>query len=140
MIVKIKVLRYFLIFIVGFLSIESAFQVNMPSDQFSPVTIPHPAYHHFHEANAQYVRMIREGGLFVERKSSFTDEGLRDWPRKKGFPEIIFLGGSMVEGVHVDLDDLFGNLVEKKLGDIDIVNVVCSSWSSILYYVWTKKI
>ena len=101
--------------------------------------LPHPLYHHFHALNSVHIEDIEDNGIVREVESRFDGQGFKDLPKNNDWPKILFIGDSFVQANQVGVDESFGNLLEKKLNNIDIVNFGCSSWSSILYYNWLKN-
>jgi len=104
-----------------------------------PVYVPHSRYHHFHKPHGLYIQRTRENGAVRERFMRFDAEGLRDRSPKPGLPQVLFIGDSMVEGMGVGLNELFASRVEDLLGNVDVKNVSCSSWSPLNYYMWISE-
>ena len=117
---------------------------NIPNTEgyIAPNIIPHRKYHHFHMPNSTYTELRKyKNGEVVNIESNYNSNGLRDLPLLGGdVPRVIFLGDSFIEARQVKLDEMFGNIIEKKLsGKVDIINVGCSSWSGFVYYNWLRE-
>lgn len=103
---------------------------------------PNRQYHHFH-ASGEYYKQFEPDARTGEYKDfkylKYTDEGLRDLPEKKGLPKVLFIGDSFVEALQVNIEEMFGHVVEKNIFGVDIINVGCASWSALQYYVWIQN-
>ncbi len=137
-----NLLLFFLSSLATLALFETGFQIaNFPKTEGLTEIwmVPHRLYHHFHKPNISFFNEVDEEKVTRKQKVVFNADGLRDRPTTEGLPKILFIGDSFVQGSQVDVDELFGNKVEDKLKNIDVINVGCSSWSSILYYNWLKE-
>jgi hypothetical protein len=98
--------------------------------------IPHVQYHHFHKPNSTAIEILEtEEGRKVQ-KSYFDSQGMRDFPPLQGLTKVVFIGDSFVQANQVDIHEMFGNILETRVKGIDVLNIGCSSWSSIIYWNW----
>lgn len=143
----IKPVCFFLIIcVLSLIGIEIVLHlVNYPNEkheQSMQRIKPHKSYHHFHVPGSYYIqyKVDPQSGLLVKSKwPRFDERGLRDRvPLKESNQKILFIGDSFIEAFQVEMDEMFGNLVENNLENVDIVNVGCSSWASLQYYSWIK--
>ena len=104
----ITVLGIFLIF-EGVLRI-----LNIPDDeQNNSLCVPHSLYHHFHVPNSIYVE--KGENFYLNRKIYFNRDGLRgkELNYQGSYSKIIFIGDSFVEARQVDVDQMFGSIIQK---------------------------
>jgi len=136
--------RYQLLMLLSvLLSFEFALHaINFPNiEEINPLYVPHARYHHLHIPNNVYVDLPRSGDSYKKTKMRFNSLGFRgpELDFQDPTAKVLLIGDSYVEGAQAMDYEIFSNLTQSAFKALEVINISCSSWSSIIYYNWLKE-